>query len=373
MLAASAFGAQVSEEVTVAAPLRPDPHRVYVLDTSPATATDARIHVVDGNDGALLGQIDAGYIPGVAIDAARRRTYVATTYFSRGSHGARTDVVEATDNATLAIERETVLQPKRAQVAPELYDVSLSEDGAWLYVVNATPSTSVSVIDTKASRLASEIDTDGCVLAYPSGQRQFTSLCESGKALTVTLDRSGKELSRELSHTWIDVANDPVFANPSPEHGRYWFLTFSGLVRQLDFAHRPPDLGPGFFLATRQEREALWRPGGWQPSAVHAGSRRLYVGMHRGREGSHKQAGTEIWVFDLKTGKRLARWNLADRALPAVISIAVSQDDHPLLYGLTEDSRLLAIDAFTGARKYVSRRLGQAALLLFAPGERHAA
>ena len=48
------------------------------------------------------GQIDAGFTPGFNLSPDGTTSVVATTYFARGSRGTRTDVVEFTDNATLA-------------------------------------------------------------------------------------------------------------------------------------------------------------------------------------------------------------------------------------------------------------------------------
>ncbi|WP_321046077.1 amine dehydrogenase large subunit, partial [Burkholderia contaminans] len=74
------------------------PHEVYIVDISMPSMTDGRIYVYDADAKKLLGQIDGGFGPGFAISPDHRTSFVATTYFSRGSHGTRTDVVEMTDN-----------------------------------------------------------------------------------------------------------------------------------------------------------------------------------------------------------------------------------------------------------------------------------
>ena len=55
------------------------------------------------------------------------------------------------------------------------------------------------------------------------------------------------------------------------------------------------------------EGEAGWRPGGWQLAAYHAPTDRLFVLMHEGGQWTHKQAGTEVWVYDAASGKRVQR------------------------------------------------------------------
>ena len=93
-----------AEHLTVQ-PLPPrSPHWVYVFDEAFFNETDARVHLFDGDSYRRLGQIDAGFLPAVAISPDGATTAVATTYFARGGHGTRTDVVEFTDNTTLGVD-----------------------------------------------------------------------------------------------------------------------------------------------------------------------------------------------------------------------------------------------------------------------------
>ncbi len=103
-----------------------------------------------------------------------------------------------------------------------------------------------------------------------------------------------------------------------------------------------------------------WRPGGQQLGAIQRRMGRLYVAMHRGGEGSHKQGGTEIWVFDLGTHRRLARWPVATLKLAPVTAVQVSQDEAPLLF-LASDSvaSVATLDALTGQLRHLDRNLGQ--------------
>ena len=110
-----------------------------------------------------------------------------------------------TDNTTLDHAGEIVIPAKHAQHVPSPYNTAFSADGKRLYVANITPAASVTVIDAVSKQVLSEIDTAACVLAYPSGNDRFTALCESGKALTVTLDANGKEAKRTMSEAFIDV------------------------------------------------------------------------------------------------------------------------------------------------------------------------
>ncbi|RQV07814.1 amine dehydrogenase [Burkholderia cenocepacia] len=342
-------------------------HEVYVVDISMPSMTDGRIYVYDADAKKLLGQIDGGFGPGFAISPDRKTSFVATTYFSRGSHGTRTDVVEMIDNATLDHAGEIVIPAKHAQHVPSPYNTAFSDDGKRLYVANITPSASVTVIDAVSKKVLSEIDTAACVLAYPSGNDRFTALCESGKALTVTLDANGKETKRTMSEAFIDVDKDPAFVNASRYNGEYLFTTYGGNVRSADFGGDKPAFGKPWPLLTDAERAEGWRPGGMQQTAVQAKQNRYYVLMHKGTDGSHKDAGTQVWVVDLKSKQRVARWDLAQLKVDPLVSIQVSEDDKPLFYGLTATSDLVVMDARSGKLQHVEKQVGNTSSLLVNP------
>ena len=185
--AAGAVPPLPAEHLGVAKLPAPSPHWVWVFDESNNNETDMRLYLYDGDAHRQLGQIDVGYWPGVAMSPDGRTTAVATTYFSRGSHGTRTDVLELTDNSTLSITGEIVLPPKHAQTIP-LHNVAFSGDGRFVYVTNLSPVTSYTVVDLSKKAVVGEVDTDGCVLVIPSGPHSVSSLCETGRLLTVSLD-----------------------------------------------------------------------------------------------------------------------------------------------------------------------------------------
>src|SRR5262249_26841857 len=90
-----------------------------------------------------------------------------------------------------------------------------------------------------------------------------------------------------------------------------------------------------------------WKPGGMQHLAFHAQSHRLYSLMHQGGSDTHKDPGTEIWVYDVAAGgKRVQRIPLQK----PLTSINVTTDAKPLLFGLFIGAQELRVfDAQTGA------------------------
>lgn len=363
-----ATAAEKPEELTVQKMPAWHPHEIYIVDPSGEAAVDARVYLYDADAREELGQIDAGFLPGFAVSPDHKTSVVATTYFSRGSHGTRTDVVEFTDNTTLDHAGEAVVPSKHAQSVPSSWNTTFSPDGKRIYVSNLTPAASVSVVDAHSKKLLGEIDMAACVQALPSGSSKFTALCESGKALTITLDAAGNERQRVMSDRFIDVEHDPAFANASAWQRGYVFTTFHGMVRGADFSGSRAVFGTPWSLVSDAERAAGWRPGGYQPTAVHEKLNRLYVAMHQGADGSHKAPASEIWVWDLNTHKRVARWSLAELKIPPLVAaIQVSQDDHPLLYGLTLTSDLVVMDAQTGKLAYVTHHVASTPTLLVNP------
>jgi methylamine dehydrogenase heavy chain len=94
---------------------------------------------------------------------------------------------------------------------------------------------------------------------------------------------------------------------------------------------------------------------------------RYYVAMHKGEDGSHKDPGTEVWVYDLQTKKRIARWDLSQQKIDPIASIQVSEDDKPLFYGITGTSDLVVMDARTGKLQHVEKQVGNTSSLLVNP------
>jgi methylamine dehydrogenase heavy chain len=361
-----------AEKLNVAKLPPRSPHWIYFVDESLYNDVDARIVLYDGDQHRVLGQIDAGYYPSVSISPDGKTTIVATTYFARGSKGTRTDVAEFTDNATLDTNREVVVPPKHAQTFPTPYGASLSDDGHFLYVANITPATSTTVVDLKTNTVAGELDTAGCVFAYAAGPNRVSSLCESGKLLTITLDGSGKEASRAQSAAFFETDKDPVFAQALDSAEGIVFLSFLGQVHEVNLAQAPASIKAPWSLVSDAER-GKWRPGGNQMAALHRSLGRLYVPMHQGGEGTHKDGGTEIWVFDMASHKRLARWPVvAKHKLDVISAVQVSQDAEPVLFavgskGDVRSAQIAILDARSGDARFIERDLHVVPWLMLNP------
>ena len=150
------------EEMHVEKASAPDGNRLYVSDFAFTHMVDGRMHILDGKAGRYLGMINTGFGGLTTVAPDGKAIYVVTTYYTRLYRGQRADVVEVHDPQTFALKAEIDIPPHRAQSASYRSLIGLSSDGRFLYVQNATPATSVSVVDLEQKKFVSEIQTPGC-------------------------------------------------------------------------------------------------------------------------------------------------------------------------------------------------------------------
>ncbi len=276
-------------------------------------ATDAvseRISLVDLETGRMLGTIDGGWGITAALFSKAGEIYVPETHYSRGSRGERTDVLTIYDAANLAPIDEVILPPKRAMNPLPTANAAISDDDRFVAVFNMTPATSISIVDLASRELVSEIGTPGCSLVYAAGERRFAMLCGNGEMLIVELDEHGREAKKLRSEQFFDPIADPVIEKAVRNGDTWIFVSFAGMVHSVDISGDTPHFAKPWSLVNDRDRAESWRIGGRQILDVHRASGRLYTLMHQGGEDTHKQDGTEIWVYDLAERKRLQRIEL---------------------------------------------------------------
>lgn len=320
------------EEITVERLTPPDGNRLYVTDFVFNHMVDGRIHVVDGKAGRFLGQVVSGYGALTTVSPDGKSIYLATTYYPRLYRGKRSDVVEVHDAETLELKAEIDIPAKKAQAASYRSMLVPSSDGRFLYVQNATPATSVSVVDLQAKKFVAEVQTPGCwsIQAWEQSQggHRFSAICGDGTLLTVTLDEAGQPKSRERSARFFDPDKDPIYVHPEMRGDERYFVSYNGNVYQVGLSGEQPVFRAPWSLLDARDRKQAWRPGGMQVTTMHRASGTLYINMHdKGEEGSHKNPSKEVWAFNVDSQKRVAR-------IPSngAISLVASQGETPLLY-----------------------------------------
>jgi len=363
--AGSVAGAEtVFETLSVAKMPAPTPHRIYVSDIAINHIVDGRLHVIDGDALKYLGVVSTGFAGNATLSVDRQELYVATTYYSRLSHGERSDVVDIHDPQTLEHRGEIAIPSRHAQALPYKGLVRPSSDGRWLFVQNATPASSVTVVDLKARKFAFEVATPGCWIIIPSqtvGSR-FSTLCGDGTLQTITLNDNGSFKSRSRSERFFQPDDDPVFVQSDHIGDRHFFVSFKGQVHAADLSAEQPRLEAPWSLVTAADARKAWRPSGYQLLAIHRKTNRMFVAMHMGgKEGSHKDPAKEIWVFDLTQAKRVAR-------LPGhnAIALTVSQTDTPKLFAIDGVKMGLAVFDASAKPRFLHRmeQIGESATMM---------
>ncbi len=327
-------------------PAKASPHWVWIGDMAFMHLPDGRAYLVDGDKGTMLGLLSTGFnyvSPLPAPDGSV--IYSPETYFSRGTRGTRTDVVTLYDPTTLAPIDEIPIPAKRVSAIPMQSQASLVDDGRFLLIYGYTPAQSTLVVDTRTRKFAGEVDTAGCALIFPTGPRDFFSLCADGGVLSVTLDETGNAAKLVHSKPVFDREHDPITEKPVRLGDTWYFTSFESNIYPFKTSAKGTTVGKRWSLVTDEERAAGWRTGGLQQLAIHRATKRLYAIMHQGPLSTHKDPGNEVWVYDVTSGKRLQKITLKNIAS----SIQVSQDDQPLLYAVFMGSTTLEIyDATKG-------------------------
>jgi len=301
---------------------------LFAMDS--ALSTPGRVHVMDADSLDYLGQVPTGLNAQMVIDNSRRRIYVAGTYYSRGYRGIRTDVIEAHGLETLKFERELEIPQTRALSVPTRSAMQLSSGDRWLFIQNVSPASSVTIVDLDNWKVVSEIPNPGCFGTYPlTGARAgFVSVCGDGSLTSYRLDSNGSGSGFNHSNKLFDVERDPWFMFADQDGPLLFFVSYLGVLNIVDTSGDMPKLQMSTNFV--EGKGGNWRPGGYQLDAYHKPSRILFVLMHPdGKEGSHKDTGSEVWAVDTRNGNVVSRSNVDD-----LDAITVSGDREPVLHGV---------------------------------------
>ena len=283
--------------------------RVYVADVAISHISDGRIRVFDALQGKFLGMVSTAYAGNFTVNPQAKELYVATTHLSRSTRGERTDVLEVHGTDSLDFKYEVILPPKRAQALNYRGLVRANSNGQWVLVQNATPATSITVVDLSQRKVLVEVSTPGCwgVLPAATHPMRFSMLCGDGKVATVTLNEQGQVTERQVSEKLFDPDEDAWFHHAEQIQDRYWFLSFKGVMTELDLGGPVAVKRQAWRLVDPGAQAKGWRPGGYQNFAVHPDGKRAVLAMHsQGGEGSHKRPAQALWTVDLTNGKRLS-------------------------------------------------------------------
>jgi methylamine dehydrogenase heavy chain len=288
-----------------------------------------RIEIRDvGSDSrSIEGNLQARDSSTLLLSSTRPEIYVADTVWSRGTRGTRTDYITVYDTKTLSPTAEIVLPTKRGLITAMQGMFAFTDQERLGLVFNFTPASSVTVVDLVKRKVLGEVEIPGCSLIYPTGQRGFATLCASGTLLSLTLSADGKVVARSESKPFNVIDTDPLFTWSATLGGVRYFPTMQGHVQPIDTSGESASVLPQWPLVSPEDEAGHWRPSGWQPVAGD-GDKSLYVLMQPdAREGSYKEPGSEVWVFDVVSKTRTKRLRLVRPGS----SIALTHSPQPLL------------------------------------------
>ncbi len=304
---------------------------VWVTDMNMPYQAHGRGYLIDPDTGKFLSMLDLGYwTTGIELPSDGKRIIAAETHFSRTTRGERSDVLVTYDATTFEILSEVSIPPKRASVVKMQGTSALSDDQTLFAQMNFTPAVSLTLVDLERGEFITEIDTPGCPNIYAGGARSFHLLCGDGSFLTYTFDESSAVVNKSRSDALFDPFEDPISISGVRHSDHWYFVSLAGDAYEFEMDADGVRLAGTWPLITEDEREDAWSISGFQHLALHETSGQLYLLTHQGPPETFEDPGTHIWVFDLETREKMEAYALQERT----ISIAVSQDDEPLLYGI---------------------------------------
>jgi methylamine dehydrogenase heavy chain len=276
----------------------------------------------------VKGQLAAHDSATLLIADNRPEIYVADTVWSRGARGTRTDFITIYDKQTFEATGEIVLPgAKRALITAMEGLIAFTDEQRMALAFNFTPASSVTVVDLVKRKPLGEIEIPGCSLVYPSGARGFATLCSSGTLLNIRLDANGAVAGRSESKAFNPLDTDPLFTQSAILSGVRYFPSLHGRLQPVDMERDDVKVLPDWPLVAADDAAEHWRPSGWQLIASDE-QKLLYIVMQvDAHEGTHKDPGNEVWVFNPATKARVKRLRLVRRGQ----SIAVTHGADPQL------------------------------------------
>ena len=315
------------EELKVEPEIQPGPN-VFVV--SPAWGGAGAVTILSADDLSYKGNYATGMTAQFFLGPDATVGYAASAFPERITYGPVKAYLQKFDVSTLKTIEEVELPPILAETMAQQPALVISPDGKWAFAQNATPATSVTVVDLKTGTVASEIPNPGCWGIYlaPKGLK-FSSLCGDGSVLTVKLNSKGKLADQAYSDPIFDVDGDPLFVHSQRIDGNLVFSTFDGEFVVVSDEGKTAKVLDSWSYTDGIEGD--WAPGGYEIMAYSEPNGVMFVTMHSGAsEGSHKDGSEELWAIDMKAKKVLYR-SYAEH----MTHVAVTGDaEAPVLFGV---------------------------------------
>lgn len=295
----------------------------------------SRIHIYGQHGLTYKGELSLGLNSQLVLSPDGKQVLAFSNYMKRYTYGPVETALQVFDVATARPLYEIIVPSKAVEANPMSNLIARSDDGHYVYIQNATPATSVTVVDMTRKSVIDEVPLPGCYGIMPARQGlRFATLCGTGKIKTVAF-REGKHSIKE-SAKLFDVKKDALFIHSQRARNGLLVLTsFQGNLYLIDDSQDTAKLVD--ILPIARDIPGHWVPGGYQVSAYNAPHDVLFLLMHpNGREGSHKDPSQELFAYSLADHKVIAR-----SKAPQLTSIVVTQDEDPLIYGSNKEQKTI--------------------------------
>jgi len=298
-------------------------------------------YIFDGMTGEMQGLISmASQSPGARPSMERREFYSPASFYSRGVYGEREDLLMVHDFENLSPVAEIEIPQKITLLSYRAY-IGIMSDGRHIGINNLTPAQSISIVDVEDREFVGEISTPGCSLVMPVENNDFLTICGDGTLMLIGLDENGRETNRVRSDKFFELTEDPIYDRPQRTNDGWFLFTNGGKGFNVTASASSVNINSAFDIVSEEDREEGWWPGGREFASIHRDMGLLYVAMHQGERYSHHEPGTEVWVFSMASGRRIARIEFE----VAVGNLLVTQEAEPLLIVGDEEGETHVYDA----------------------------
>lgn len=314
---------------TLSAKERLDPGPKVFVNVQDWGGGPSFVRIYSADDLSIMGTADAGAQSHFAISGDGKTVYIISGYYSRLSSGTGEHVLRIFDTDTATLTKEIQLPVKVSQYTDDAALMQLSADEKYVYVQNATPATSVTVVDLEKGEVVQEVPSPGCFGIYPTLEgHAYSTICGDGTFTTMTLSADGTSFESKKSAPIFDPEEDPIYLSFDRAGSDLLFISYKGVV------HRLADAGGVITeVSTTPIAEGVegeWGTSGYTVVGYNEANGILFVPMAPDRhDGSHYHDAKEIWAYDLANQKLLYR-----TPVEGITSVITTDDAVPTLYAL---------------------------------------
>jgi methylamine dehydrogenase heavy chain len=291
------------------------------------------VFIYSADDLTLKGSVSGGAQSHFTLSKDGKTIYMASGFYSRLASGKGEHVLQVFDVETNLLKQEIVLPFKLTQYTDDRALMQLSADERFIYIQNATPATSVTVVDLAKGEVVQEVPSPGCFGIYPSLEGySFSAICSDGSFNTFKLSDDGTQFDSKKSDKIFDVDSDPIYLASDRADSDLLFVSYHANVYRL--SDKNGVIEKVSVTPIAEGVPGNWGASGYSTIAYNDANGILFVTMAADHhDGSHYHPAQEVWAYDLKNNALLYRSNVdslngihvTDGATPALFGVSIPE------------------------------------------------